>query len=124
MNGRYNLGNLGIEKVTLYDASVSGDFTGTGTTKDLYDDVRNYDYILITTWTYSENNHNGKTMLIPTCLINTTDGENAWIIYMGGNSSRYIGFNFTNGYDKLMIYGQQSYASSTFMKVIKVIGIR
>ena len=116
MAKKYNLGNVGgISKTNLLNSEISS--TGI---YDLNDSVKNYSFILVTVRSYVESNSNNTTMLIDTDDITTTAEQNDWITIVALN--RYIGFNFTNGYEKITVNDVGNAADSS-VAITKIIGI-
>ena len=112
---KYNLGKIGTSKTELLTSEIT-----TNGTYNLNDSVKNYKLILVKVRTYTTANNNNVTMLIDTDDITTTDGENCWIIYV--ESSRYVGFNFTNGYEKITVYNVVG-TGGTSVAITNIIGI-
>ena len=111
----------GFSKTTLFE----GEANTAGTTYDLNDSVKNYDIILLKTQFTANNNLNIESMLLNTDDIDMQFANNAFIkTFASGTSAiRYIGFNFSKGYDKLTINSIQNNNSSN-SAITKIIGIK
>lgn len=94
-------------------------------TYELTDSVKNYDLIKILFMMYNTTNKNQDILSIDTDDIYLTDGNNSFIKTMntGGTSSRYIGINFTNGFDKITI-NQMNNITGSNVAITKIIGVK
>ena len=110
----------GFNKTTLFE----GEANTSGTTYDLSDSVKNYDMILAKIRFYNNDDLNQDTFIIDVDDINNAS-NNAFVrsFTSGTSDIRDIGFNFSQGYNKISINWVHNSMNSD-ISITKIIGIK
>ena len=122
MKNSYINNTVGFTKTLLFEGSAGE----TGVTYDLNDSIKNYDLILIKAGFNAESNPHYKTMLIDTDDIDSSKTQNEFLFTrtLLNDTTRLIGFNFSQGYDKLTIWTVKASDSTESIAITKIIGIK
>ena len=122
MKNSYINNTVGFTKTLLFEGSAGE----TGVTYDLNDSIKNYDLILIKAGFNAESNPHYKTMLIDTDDIDSSKTQNEFLFTrtLLNDTTRLIGFNFSQGYDKLTIWTVKASDSTENIAITKIIGIK